>query len=154
MTVVVGYVPTETGFFAVREAAREAKSRDLAVVIVNVVGAGGFTSPTAAGERSLDAVTAYLTKRGVPNTVRHVTDDAPPADILLSIAKEVNAELIVLGAHPRSWIARRLLGSTTQSVVMAGPCPVLIVPDVDPSGRNGLLDDDDESPPKPGMSTN
>jgi nucleotide-binding universal stress UspA family protein len=151
MTVVVGYVPTETGFFAVREAKREARSRNLEIVIVNVVGTAGFTSPTAAGERSLEAVTAYLTKHGVPSTVRHVTDDAPPADILLSIAKEVNAELIVLGAHPRSWIARRLLGSTTQSVVMAGPCPVLIVPDVDPSGRQELPEDV-EDPPRPGMS--
>ena len=154
MTVVVGYVPTETGFFAVREATREARSRNLEVVIVNVVNAAGFTSPTAADERSLDEVTAYLAKNGVPNTVRHVTDDAPASDTIVSIAKEVNAALIVLGAHQRSWIARRLLGSTTQSVVMAGPCPVLIVPDVDPSERGRLLSQDAPSPPKPGMSTN
>jgi nucleotide-binding universal stress UspA family protein len=151
MTVVVGYVPTETGFFAIREATREARSRDLAVVVVNVVGAGGFTSPTAADERSLDAVTAYLTKNGVPNTLRNVADDAPPADVILSVAREVNASLIVLGAHQRSWIARRLLGSTTQSVVLAGPCPVLVVPDVDQSEGRTLTEDDDDLP-RPGMS--
>ena len=37
MTVVVGYVPTETGFTAVLEAEREALSRGVDVVIVNVV---------------------------------------------------------------------------------------------------------------------
>jgi nucleotide-binding universal stress UspA family protein len=151
MTVLVGYVPTETGFFAIREAAREARSRDLAVVVVNVVGAGGFTSPAAADERSLDAVTAYLTKNGVPNSLRHVADDAPPADVILSVAREVNASLIVLGARQRSWVARRLLGSTAQSVVLRGPCPVLVVPDVDQSERRTLLDGGAD-PPRPGMS--
>lgn len=132
MTVVIGYVPTETGIFAVKEAAREALARDVDVVLVNVVSAAGFTVPTAADERNLDAVTAHLKARGVANSVRHVTDDAPPSDVILDIAREVDASLIVLGLHQRSWLAKRLLGSTARSVVMGAPCPVLVVPDVDP----------------------
>jgi nucleotide-binding universal stress UspA family protein len=131
MTVVVGYVPTETGFSAVREAELEAKARDVPVVVVNVVGPAGYTVPTAADERDLDAVTAYLTRSGIPNSLRQVTGAASPADVILAVAKEVGASLIVLGLHQRPRIARELLGSTTRSVVLAGPCPVLIVPDVD-----------------------
>jgi nucleotide-binding universal stress UspA family protein len=132
MTIVVGYVPTETGFSALKEAEREARARDVEVVVVNVVGSAGYTVSTAADERNLDAVTAHLTKHGVRNSVRQVVDDASPADVLLGVAKELEASLIVLGMHQRQWIAQELLGSTARSVVLAAPCPILIVPDIDP----------------------
>jgi nucleotide-binding universal stress UspA family protein len=131
MTVVVGYVPTETGFSTVVEAERQASSRDVAVVIVNVIGTAGYRAPTAADDRNLDAVVAHLDKCGVSNSVRSITSDERPAEIILHVAREVDASLIMLGLHQRSWIARRMLGSTAQAVVLAAPCPVLVVPDVD-----------------------
>jgi nucleotide-binding universal stress UspA family protein len=146
MTVVVGYVPTETGFSAVTEAERQARCRDAAVVIVNVVGTAGFVVPTAADQPDLDAVAAHLTANGVRNSVRHITDDAPPADILLGVAREVDASLIVLGLHQRSWLARRVLGSTARSVVLAAPCGVLIVPDIDQRNKERLSADVDAPP--------
>ena len=150
MTVVVGYVPTETGFSAVTEAERQARSRDVAVVVVNVVGTAGYAVPTAADQPNLDAVAAHLTASGVRNTLRQVTDDGPPADIILGIAHEVNASLIVLGLHQRSWLARRVLGSTARSVVLAAPCPVLIVPDIDQSSKEPESAEAD-APPLPSM---
>ena len=139
MTVVVGYVPTETGFSAVTEAERQARCRDVPVVIVNIVGPTGYLVPTAADERDLEGVLAHLTAAGVRNSLRQVTDDAPPSDVILRVAREVNASLIVLGLHQRSWIAKRALGSTARSVVLGGaPCPVVIVPDVDSHGDDPL----------------
>jgi nucleotide-binding universal stress UspA family protein len=146
MTVVVGYVPTETGFSAVVEAEHEARCRDLAVVIVNVVGTAGYLAPTAADQRNLDAVAAHLNKRGLRNSLRPITSDERPANIILGIAREVDASLIVLGMHQRSWIARRVLGSTAQAVVLAAPCPVLVVPDVDQHGDRPHLTDVDAPP--------
>jgi universal stress protein family protein len=52
--------------------------------------------------------------------------------------------LIVLGMHQRLWIGRQLLGSTAMSVVLAAPCPVLIVPDIDP--RRPVSGDGDAPP--------
>ena len=135
---------TETGFSAIKEAEREARARDIEVVVVNVVGPAGYTVPTAADERDLDAVTAHLTNHGVRNSVRQVVDDASPADVLLGVAKELDASLIVLGMHQRLWIGRQLLGSTAMSVVLAAPCPVLIVPDIDP--RKPVSGDGDAPP--------
>jgi nucleotide-binding universal stress UspA family protein len=146
MTVVVGYVPTETGFSAVTEAERQARCRDVAVLIVNVVGTAGFSVPTAADQQNLDAVAAHLTASGVRNSVRRVTDDAPPAEIILNVAREVDASLIVLGLHQRSWIARRVLGSTARSVVLNAPCPVLIVPDIDEHAKERLSEEADAPP--------
>lgn len=148
MTVVVGYVPTETGFSAVTEAERQARWRDMPVVIVNVVGAAGYLVPTAADQPDLDAVTAHLTANGVRNSLRQITDEAPPADIILAVAREVDASLIVLGLHQRSWIAKRVLGSTARSIVLAAPCPVLIVPDVDHHSQEGPAAG---APPLPSM---
>ena len=144
MTIVVGYVPTDTGFSAIKEAEREARARDIEVVVVNVVGAAGYTVSTAADERNLDAVTAHLTNHGVRNSVRQAVDDTSPADVLLGVAKELDASLIVLGMHQRVWIARELLGTTARSVLLAAPCPVLIVPDIDP--RRPVSGDGDAPP--------
>lgn len=146
MTVVVGYVPTETGFSAVTEAERQARCRDVAVLVVNVVGSAGFSVPTAADQKDLDAVTAHLTASGVRNSLRHITDDAPPAEVILNVAREVDASVIVLGLHQRSWIATRVLGSTARSVVLDAPCPVLIVPDIDQRSKERLSEEADAPP--------
>ena len=148
MTVVVGYVPTVTGFSAVTEAERQARCRDVPVVIVNVVGAAGYLVPTAADQPDLDAVTAHLTANGVRNSLHQISDYAPPADIILGVARKVEASLIVLGLHQRSWIAKRVLGSTARSIVLAAPCPVLIVPDIDQHSKERPPVD---PPPLPSM---
>jgi hypothetical protein len=74
MTVVVGYVPTETEFSAVAEAERQARCRDVPVVIVNVGGRGGITRPHrgrsavvgAAGYRVLTAADQPISTRWLP----------------------------------------------------------------------------------------
>ena len=145
MTLLVGYVPTATGFSAIREAEREALARDTDVLVVNVVGPLGYTVPTAADERDLDAVIAHLTGAGVDCALRQVTEEKSPAEVLLAVADEVDATLIILGLHQRSWLAQRVLGSTARSVVLSAPCPVLIVPDIDPQAPKAA----DGSAPKP-----
>jgi nucleotide-binding universal stress UspA family protein len=150
MTLVVGYVPTATGLSAIREAEREALSRKTDVLIVNIVGPLGYTVPTAADDRDLDAVRARLASAGVDCALRQVTDDKSPAEILLATAREVDAALIVLGLHQRSWLAKRVLGSTAREVVLAAPCPVLIVPDVDPP-ESGSVPDDGSDLKTPGL---
>jgi nucleotide-binding universal stress UspA family protein len=42
-------------------------------------------------------------------------------------AKELGADLIVMGTHGRRGVSRALLGSVTESVVRTAPCPVLTV---------------------------
>lgn len=131
MAVVVGYVPTETGYLAVTEAEREAASLDVPIVIVNVIGPEGFVKPTAADERTLDAVVAALEAKGVAHEVRQVNTTDSPAEVLLAVAAAENAKLIVLGLHRRSRLQKALLGSTAQTVLREASCSVLTVPNVD-----------------------
>jgi nucleotide-binding universal stress UspA family protein len=126
VTVVVGYVPDRTGYLAVTEAARQAQWRSTDVVIVNAVGESGYTRPTAADERDLDALEARLTADGVPHEIRHLDVGTTRAsDVILQVAEEVDAELIVVGIHRRSPVGKLLLGSTAQRILLTADCPVL-----------------------------
>ena len=48
-------------------------------------------------------------------------------DVINQAAKEVGADLIVMGTHGRRGVTRALLGSVTETVVRTAPCPVLTV---------------------------
>jgi nucleotide-binding universal stress UspA family protein len=130
-SVVVGYVPSNTGFLAVREGEREARSHGAGLVLVNVVGEVGYRSPTAADEQNLDAVVAYLTDQGVEHTVDQRSTEASPADVILEVAEQQDAKLIVVGLHRRSRVQKALMGSTAQRVILSAGVPVLTVPNVD-----------------------
>src|SRR5262245_54736671 len=48
-----------------------------------------------------------------------------PAAAIVELAKEENADLIVMGTHGRTGLSRVLMGSTAEAVVRRAPCPVL-----------------------------
>ena len=48
-------------------------------------------------------------------------------DVINQAAKELGADLIVMGTHGRRGVTRALLGSVTETVVRTAPCPVLTV---------------------------
>lgn len=50
-----------------------------------------------------------------------------PGAVVAERAKELNCELIVLGSHGRSGLARLMLGSVAERVTRLAPCPVLVV---------------------------
>jgi nucleotide-binding universal stress UspA family protein len=128
VTVVVGYVPDATGYLAVTEAAREARWRETDLVIVNAVDSVGYTRPTAADERDLDALAARLNTEGVPHRIRHLNIGSGTAsDAVLGVAQEVGAVLLVVGIHRRSPVGKALLGSNAQRIILNATCPVLTV---------------------------
>ena len=58
-----------------------------------------------------------------------------PADALIAVGVEENAELIVVGARGRSPLASVLLGSVSARLTTVAPCPVLVVPSPDAADR-------------------
>jgi nucleotide-binding universal stress UspA family protein len=59
--------------------------------------------------------------------VRHVLEDGEPAEGILRVARDANADLIVMGTHGRSALQRLLMGSVAVKVVREAPCPVVTV---------------------------
>ncbi len=49
-----------------------------------------------------------------------------PREVLVTVADEIHADLIVLGTHGRRGFRRALLGSVAESVVRTAACPVLV----------------------------
>jgi nucleotide-binding universal stress UspA family protein len=50
-----------------------------------------------------------------------------PAKVIAAQAKERAADLIVVGTHGRTGLARMLLGSTAEAILRSTPCKVLVV---------------------------
>ncbi len=50
-----------------------------------------------------------------------------PADSIVELAQKEHADLIVLGSHGRTGLARLLLGSVTESIMRRASCPVLVM---------------------------
>jgi nucleotide-binding universal stress UspA family protein len=50
-----------------------------------------------------------------------------PAREIVTVAKGVGCELIVMGTHGRTGLRRALLGSVAEDVLRHAPCPVLTV---------------------------
>jgi nucleotide-binding universal stress UspA family protein len=66
-----------------------------------------------------------LPDTSVPTERRVVEGD--PSAVILDVAREINADLIVLGTHGRKGISRLFVGSVAEQVVRKAECPVLTV---------------------------
>lgn len=64
--------------------------------------------------------------RHIPLQVRMAEDTTPAAGIVQT-AQDVQADLVVIGSHGRSGMARLMLGSVATKVVAQSPVPVLVV---------------------------
>lgn len=72
-----------------------------------------------AAKRRADAVGVALSTRHVPNL--------PAAEGITASAKEIGADLIVMGSHGRRGLGRLLLGSQAAEVLAHAQIPVLII---------------------------
>ncbi len=51
----------------------------------------------------------------------------PPADSIIRLAKEIDADVIVIGSTGKGMVVRSLLGSVSSEVVNKAPCSVYLV---------------------------
>ena len=128
-TVVLGYVPKPEGRAALSRAAEEAQLRSSRLVVVNSHRGGReFDRDDAVDtEADLAQVRRELDEAGVEHEIRTLERGMDPADDLVNVAGEVDAELIVIGLRRRSPVGKLILGSNAQRVLLDAPCPVLAV---------------------------
>jgi nucleotide-binding universal stress UspA family protein len=139
--IVVGIQFDETGTNALREAVSAATTRtgaELHVVYV-IPNSDSTTRSTkvlarrsdalASAPRTLRAFVAAQSKNieklATQKVVMHARLGAP-ADAILQLAADVNADLIVVGTHGYRGMRRVVLGSVAQDLVEIARCPVLI----------------------------
>ncbi len=128
-TIVVGYVPKPEGHAALKRAAEEARLRGMRLVVVNSHRGGrDFDRDDALdSENQLEEVRSMLRESGVEHEVRQLVRGLDPADDLVNVATEVDADIIVIGLRRRTPVGKLILGSNAQRVLLDAPCPVLAV---------------------------
>ncbi len=50
-----------------------------------------------------------------------------PAESIVELAQREHADLIILGSHGRTGLARLLLGSVTEAIMRRAACPVMVI---------------------------
>jgi nucleotide-binding universal stress UspA family protein len=127
MPVLVGFVPTPEGRAALRRAVLECHLRGTNLIVVNSEqGSGGSTST----DPSADEVTSICLDLGVSEPeveIRQFRNGYEPADDVLDVAEETEAELIVIGLRRRTAVGKLILGGSAQRILLDASCPVLAV---------------------------
>jgi len=129
VTIVVGFVPTKEGRAALSRAVEEARLRQSKLVVINSNRGGrdydDDTSQTA--EAELQRVTEELRGDGLELEVRQLVRGNEPAEDLIAVANDTDADLIVIGLRRRTPVGKLILGSNAQRILLDAPCAVLAV---------------------------
>ena len=98
----------------------------------------GFTGYTYTGEVQpvsadglKNATLEYLDKSKQylgDDTIQTIVKEGDFADSILEAAKEVNADIIVMGSHSRKWLENIVMGSVTEKVLRHSSLPLFIIP--------------------------
>lgn len=85
-----------------------------------------YRGARAQADKEMDALLGQAVKAGVHVTTS-IVEGTSPADDIVHAAGNLKADLLVLGTHGRTGVARFFLGSVAARVVATAPCPVLTV---------------------------
>ena len=133
MKLVVGYDGSDHARRALERAADLVSEGD-EVFVVGVVEAGrwGYSGghehhhlDGAQRDQNFEAASSLLAPRGVEPKPVAAFGDAGAA--IIEVARNENADLIVVGSRGRNPIERVLMGSVSDKVVRRAPCDVLVV---------------------------
>ncbi|HEY3452624.1 MAG TPA: universal stress protein [Myxococcales bacterium] len=125
---------------AMHVAAQLAREHRAELMLLHVYQAPGVSFPEAtflAGDEVLQQLVEMVLKSlaewkeeaaraGAPEVTTHTAMGTPYAEIL-RFAEKQECDLLVMGTHGRTALARVFIGSVAEKVVRHAPCPVLTV---------------------------
>jgi nucleotide-binding universal stress UspA family protein len=129
MRIVTGFRRDASGRAAVARAIEEARLRDAELIVVHSMRGGerdeleqvvSYRDEFEQLERDLDASGVLF------RLVEYARGNSPAEDIV-AVAKDQDADLVVIGIRRRSPVGKLVLGSNAQDVLLQSPCPVLAV---------------------------
>jgi nucleotide-binding universal stress UspA family protein len=151
--IVIGYDGSQAAEYAVRDAGPLLAPRPALVVTVWEAGAAFLAMELPAAGAGLPAapidirsameLDQKLSRRAQETAQRGaelardsgleaeglaVADDITPAQTLVRLARERDAQALLLGAHGQGRLSEVILGSTTRAVTREAPCPVVVSP--------------------------
>jgi nucleotide-binding universal stress UspA family protein len=139
MPVLVGFVPTPEGRAALRRAVAECHLRGARLIVVN---SEYRSADSTSADPSAAEVRTACEELGVSEPefeVHRLHDAYEPADHVLAVAEETEAELIVIGLRRRTPVGKLILGGSAQRILLDASCPVLAVKVDQRVDRDGIL---------------
>jgi nucleotide-binding universal stress UspA family protein len=135
--IVVGYERSHASANALLRAAELARAEDVSLIVTSIArplapavtahGMGPFDpiDPPEAHRADLEHARELLESSHV--RAEFDVEVGDPADAIVALADRLEADLIVVGTHERSFLDRLLHGSVSGSVTRHAHCDVLIV---------------------------
>ena len=80
--------------------------------------------PLNESQKYLDQIKIHLNDDNLQTQIK----EGDAADMILKTAKEINADVIVIGSHSRRWLEEIIMGSVTEKVLHRSAIPLFIVP--------------------------
>lgn len=61
-------------------------------------------------------------------SIQTLVKEGDAAEIILEIANQINADIIIMGSHSRKWLDKIVMGSATKKVLHNTSIPLFIIP--------------------------
>lgn len=100
-----------------------------------IMGFNGYMDMGSIQKDSMDGL-KEASNHFLDQTKKHLDDDAIHtmvregdfADVILKSAKEIHADIIVIGSHSQKWLEKIVMGSVTEKVLRHTTIPLFVVP--------------------------
>ena len=129
MAIVVGYEPTKEGRAALERAAQESRLRKTKLIVVSSARGGRDHGDEEARkfDAMLEEIRTELDGLGIEHEERQFVRGNEPAEDIIDVANEVDADFIVIGLRRRTPVGKLRLGSNAQRILLEASVPVLAV---------------------------
>lgn len=130
LTVVVGYDGSDAARRCLERVRKLGEARRIVLVAVaSELRSAGLSSQLVGDldPRALLDEARELLAGVAGASIETRAEAGDPAVVLVEIAREVAAELLVVGRRGGDFVARTLLGSVAERIIQQAPCDVLVV---------------------------
>ena len=130
MSVAVAHKVSPSAHLLLEQAGREAALRQTTLTVIEVIDSLDLDIVEAHRVGLLETARQNLDQAGIGGVevdVRVATGVDDVAAAVLDAAKQVDTEVLVIGARRRSPVGKLVLGSATQSIILDADIPVLVV---------------------------
>lgn len=129
MKILVGFDGTKAAKEAIAVAEQHARIFDATIILANSM-VGGPEVPRKdfeKAENSLEHQKSALIDKKLPCKTILSVRGLEAGEDLVRLAKEHQADEVIIGVRRRSKVGKIIFGSTAQFVVLNAPCPVVTV---------------------------
>lgn len=135
MRIVAGFLRSDEGRAALDRAIEETRLRDGELLVVHSMRGGerDDSAQVLTYRQEFEQLESRLAGEGITYRLVEYARGNSPAEDLLTVAKDRDADLLVIGIRRRSPVGKLVLGSNAQTILLEADCAVLAVK-ADPQG--------------------